>query len=254
MADLTTDDRNYEPGQHPDLPPPPGTVGVLGWIRQNLFSSIGNTLLTLLAIYIIYLVVPPIVEWAILTAQIGGDSRTDCTNEGACWALIRVRFSQFMYGFYPSDQYWRVNIAGVLMVLALVPILFENVPYRKWGMLYAACFPILAFFLLAGGLGLDFVETDKWGGLMLTMVIAVVGIAASLPIGIVLALGRRSQMPIVRILCVAFIELMRGVPLITVLFMASVMLPLFLPEGVNFNKLLRALIAVALFNSAYMAR
>jgi general L-amino acid transport system permease protein len=158
-----------------------------------------------------------------------------------------------MFGFYPAAEYWRVILAGILMLLALAYVLFEHLPYRIWGLLYAALYPIIAFFLLAGGLGLEPVETDRWGGLMLTIVIGVTGIVASLPIGIVLALGRRSQMPIVRILCVAFIEFIRGVPLITVLFMASVMLPLFLPEGVNFNKLLRALIGVALFSSAYMA-
>ena len=253
MSETSMDARKHAPGQHPDLPPPIGTVGVLGWLRANLFSSIPNSIATLLALYILYLAIPPILNWAFFEAQLSGDSRTDCTNAGACWALVRVRFNQFMYGFYPSDEYWRLNLAGILMLLALVPVLFENVPYRKIGMLYSACFPVIAFILLYGGFGLPEVETDIWGGLMLTVVVGMTGIVASLPIGIVLALGRRSQMPIVRLLCVAFIEFIRGVPLITVLFMASVVLPLFLPEGVNFNKLLRVLIGVSLFASAYMA-
>jgi len=253
MADTTMQERSYPPGQHPDLPPPVGTVGVLGWLRANLFSSIPNSIATLIALYLIYLGLPPILDWAIFDAQVWGDSRNDCQNAGACWALVRVRFPQYMYGFYPSDQYWRVNLAGILLLLALVPVLFEKVRYRRLAMIFSAFYPIIAFILLFGGLGLREVETDRWGGLMLTIVVGMTGIVASLPIGILLALGRRSQMPIVRMLCVAFIELIRGVPLITVLFMASVVLPLFLPEGVNFNKLLRVLIGVALFSSAYMA-
>ena len=253
MTDAALQERSHPPGQHPDLPPPIGTVGVLGWLRMNLFSSIPNTIATLLAIYLLYLAIPPILNWVIFDAQVSGDSRTDCTNVGACWALVRVRFSQFMYGFYPSDQYWRINLSGILLLLAVVPVLFEKVPYRKIGMLYAAIYPVIAFLLLYGGIGLPAVETDIWGGLTLNVVVGVTGIVASLPIGIVLALGRRSQMPVVRMLCVAFIEFVRGVPLITVLFMASVVLPLFLPEGVNFNKLLRVLIGVSLFSAAYMA-
>ncbi len=245
--------QSYAPGQHPDLPPPRLSVGALGWMRANLFSSIPNTILTLGAIYLLYLIIPPTLDWAIFNAEVEGGSRTDCTRLGACWALVRVRFNQFMFGFYPADQYWRVILAGFMLVATLVPILFENVPYRGWGLLYAATYPLWAFFLLSGGYGLEVVQTDKWGGLTLTMVIGVTGIAVSLPIGVLLALGRRSQMPIVRMLCVAFIEFIRGVPLITVLFMSSVMLPLFLPEGVNFDKLLRALIGVGLFSSAYMA-
>lgn len=253
MADITTQGRSYPVGEHPDLPPPPGTVGVIGWLRANLFSSIANSLATIIALYLIYLALPPILNWAIFDAQVWGDSRNDCQNAGACWALIRVRFGQYMYGFYPSDQYWRPNLAGILMLAALVPVLFEKVPFRNLLLLFSAFYPIVAFVLLYGGLGMQEIETDKWGGLMLTIVIGITGIVASLPIGILLALGRRSEMPIVRMLCVAFIELIRGVPLITVLFMASVILPLFLPEGVNFNKLLRVLIGVALFSSAYMA-
>ena len=253
MADTMANERRYAPGQHPDLPPPSISVGMVGWLRQNLFSSISNSVLTCLCIALILYVVPGLLSWAIFDAQVDGSSRTDCSNAGACWALVRVRFNQFMFGFYPTTEYWRVVLAGILMLTALAYVLFDKMPYRTWGLLGAALYPVIAFFLLAGGLGLEAVETDKWGGLMLTVVIGVTAISASLPIGIVLALGRRSRMPIVRVLCVAFIELIRGVPMITVLFMASVMLPLFLPEGVNFNKLLRALIGISLFASAFMA-
>ncbi len=253
MAEATANQQEHAPGQHPDESPPSMSVGAIGWMRENLFSSVLNVILTILSLALIFFVLKGVLTWAVFDAQISGDSRTDCTNEGACWALIRVRFNQFMFGFYPPDHYWRVIVAGVLMIVAFLPVLFENVPHRGWGLLFAAFYPIIAFFLLFGGLGFETVETDRWGGLMLTIVIGITGIVASLPIGIVLALGRRSQMPIVRVLCVCFIEFVRGVPLITVLFMASVMLPLFLPEGTHFNKLLRALIGVALFSSAYMA-
>lgn len=252
MAEQT---QTYITGQHPDLPPPASQVGVIGWLRSNLFSSPLNTVLTLASLYIVYVVVPPVIEWAFLTADWRGDTREDCTSGGACWVFIGTRFDQFMYGFFPNAQRWRVDLAAVLLAVTIVPLMFERMPGRKWLAIFVLfVYPVIAFFLLAGGsFGLPAVETPRWGGLMLTLVIAIVGIVASLPIGIVLALGRRSNMPIVRSICVAFIELWRGVPLITVLFMSSVMFPLFMPEGVNFDKLLRALIGVMLFSSAYMA-
>ena len=252
MADNT---QTYAPGTHPSLPPPVTSVGAVGWLRQNLFSSFSNTVLTVLALYLLYLVVPPIIEWVFLKSNLDGDSREACTSGGACWVFINARFAQFMYGFYPEAERWRVDVVGLLLVVQITLLLIKVFPWKKWLALFALIiYPVIAFYLLSGGaFGLETVETAKWGGLMLTLVIAVVGIVASLPIGIVLALGRRSNMPVVRSVCVAFIELWRGVPLITVLFMASVMLPLFLPEGVNFDKLLRALIGVTLFSAAYMA-
>jgi len=252
MADQS---QTYETGRHPDLPPPASQVGVIGWLRNNLFSSPLNTVLTFISVYVIYVVVPPVIHWAFLAADWVGESREDCNSGGACWVFIAARFNQFMYGFFPIDQRWRVDVAAILLAITIVPLMFEKTPGRKWLAVFVLfAYPVIAFFLLAGGsFGLSSVETPKWGGLMLTLVIAIVGIVASLPIGIVLALGRRSDMPIVRSFCVAFIELWRGVPLITVLFMSSVMFPLFMPEGVNFDKLLRALIGVMLFSAAYMA-
>jgi general L-amino acid transport system permease protein len=242
---------------HPDLPPPITNVGVIGWLRQNLFSSWINTFWTLLASYLIYLTIPPLINWAIIDANWIGDSRASCdaNQSGACWVFISARFDQFMYGFYPESEYWRVNLAAILLLAMMTPLFLERFHYKAW--LAAAIlfvYPVVAYTLFAGDVfGLMDVETSRWGGLMLTLVLSGVGIVASLPIGIVLALGRRSNMPIVKSLSIVFIELWRGVPLITVLFMASVMLPLFLPEGTHLDKLLRAMIGIVLFQSAYMA-
>jgi general L-amino acid transport system permease protein len=239
----------------PDLAPPSASIGAIAWLRQNLFSSPLNTILTLICLYVLYRILPPLVNWAILDANFVGDSRDDCVSGGACWVFIRARFSQFMYGFYPVDQRWRINLAFLILIIALVPLFLPRVRHKAvLALVLLIVYPVVAYYLFHGGLfGLPVVETSLWGGLFLTLVIASVGIVASLPFGILLALGRRSAMPVVRAVCVTFIELIRGVPLITVLFMASVMLPLFLPAGVNFDKLLRALVGVTLFTAAYMA-
>jgi general L-amino acid transport system permease protein len=317
-------------------PPPATSSGAVAWIRANLFSSVSNTILTLFALFLIYLIVPPLLSFAFFEAVWSGDNRAACATEqqggiqpngwfGACWAYVGAYFEQFIYGRYPDSQLWRVNIVGILFFGSLIPLLIPSAPFKRENIIFVGViFPIAALILLTGGhfnldgflptgfllregllkfwvdyailsaviiaiaagiarlsdkdpmpsirgaaiamggiaivmallavdFGLRHVPTDRWGGLLVTMVIAVTGIAASLPIGIVLALGRRSNMPIVRMASVIFIEFWRGVPLITVLFMSSVMLPLFLPEGVTFDKLLRALVGVAMFASAYMA-
>ena len=452
-------EQTHDPGIHPSLPPPSSTVGLKGWLRTNLFSSPVNIALTLIAIYLVYILVPPVIQWAFIDADWVGETSKDCSREGACWIFIRVWFKQLMYGRYPDVELWRVNTAYVIAIAAAIPLFIPGFRYKQWiGVFLLIIFPFIALYLfvglskqtveawpyrlmaycaialgvvallpvmgiwrkksraistvllvltpiwglstssswtngtLAGASGtvatfaiilaavpvialvivvmrpqwrqviagqfgplcigtgilaligfalpamfwndiagpsppwpfivtpaflalaaispwgyddqagmpgrlahllvpvyliiiyllmvgppdvlnfgildwtpntksffvgvqgtLPYVETPLWGGLFLTLVIALVGIVASLPIGIVLALGRRSTMPVVRAICVAFIELWRGVPLITVLFMASVMFPLFMPEGLTFDKLLRALIGVMLFSAAYMA-
>lgn len=239
----------------PDLPPPRTSVGFIGWLRNNLFPSPLNTLLTLLALYIIYLVVVPTVSWVFLNSDWVGESRDACTSGGACWVFISARFNLFMYGFYPESEYWRVNLVFAILALLLVLLHIKQLPRKGWlGAFALIGYPIIAFYLFSGGIfGLEKVETSRWGGLSLTLVLSGVGIVASLPIGVILALGRNSQMPIVKAVSIVFIEFWRGVPLITVLFMSSVMLPLFLPEGTSFDKLLRAMIGIVLFESAYMA-
>jgi general L-amino acid transport system permease protein len=352
--------------RHPDLPPPASEVGVYGWVYHNLFSTWYNIALTLVGGLAAFAALYMIIGFVFVDAVWTGEDRSGCEVDGAlartCWVFVGVRFHQFMYGFYPFAERWRVDYSFLLLVLAFIPLFMDDewikrryglavagiatlisliaygvgpalvtallmlAPYgltyarvgtllprsdanaavgfgvrlgfisaastagyflgwailgeaeanslgwmsalvafglvtlnrasvKAWIAFLLICiYPFIAFYLWFGdGFGLEFVETSRWGGLFLTLVVAGSGIAASLPIGIVFALGRRSEMPAIRAVSIAFIELWRGVPLITVLFMSSVMLPLFLPEGVNFDKLLRALIGVGLFSAAYMA-
>ena len=252
---MTDESMTYAPGKHPDLPPPASTVGAVGWLRQNLFSSPVNIFFTGLAMWLIYVALPPIIQWVFIDADWAGSTRDDCSREGACWVFIRVWFKQLMYGRYPNTELWRINLSYVILVGAMVPLFIPRFKWKMWIAVFLLVgYPIIAYYLFVGdSFGLMHVESPLWGGLFLTLVISIVGIVASLPIGIVLALGRRSQMPVVRAMCIGFIEFWRGVPLITVLFMSSVMFPLFLPEGMHFDKLLRALIGVMLFSAAYMA-
>jgi general L-amino acid transport system permease protein len=243
--------------EEPILAPPMSNVGAVGWMRANLFSSTTNTVLTVLGILLVLWVLPPLIKWAFIDAVWSGDSRDACVvpGAGACWAFVKAKFAQFMYGRYPIDERWRVDLTGILLIVGLLPMAIPSVPRKRENAFYLlVIFPIVAFTLLVGGyFGLRHVETALWGGLLVTLVVAITGIVVSMPLGVILALGRRSKLPIIRFFSIAFIEFWRGVPLITVLFMASVMLPIFLPPGVNFDKLLRALIGVALFASAYMA-
>ncbi|MBE7637044.1 ABC transporter permease subunit [Sneathiella sp. P13V-1] len=240
--------------RHPEMPPPVTTTGVIGWLRQNLFSSWFNTILTVVAAYVAYKALYAFIDFTIISANFAGTTRDDCTLDGACWVFIKQRFGQVMYGFYPEAERWRINVGYVLGAIGLFLVLSNYVKNKKWPALYLfVIYPIICYFLFFGGFGLEVVETSQWGGLFLTLVLASVSIFVALPLGIILALGRRSEMPVVRMVCVGFIELIRAVPLISVLFMASVMLPLFLPEGQNFDKLIRALVGMSLFSAAYMA-
>ncbi|MFI8226271.1 amino acid ABC transporter permease [Pseudomonas sp. NPDC085632] len=233
----------------PDMPPPNSSIGVVAWMRANMFSSWLNTLLTLFAFYLIYLVVPPILSWAIIDANWVGTTRADCTKDGACWVFIQQRFGQFMYGYYPPELRWRVDLTVWLAVIGVAPLFISRFAHKAvYGLSFLVLYPIIAYILLHGGFGLTNVATSQWGGLMLTLVIATVGIAGALPLGIVLALGRRSNMPAIRVVCVTFIEFWRGVPV-----WSAVLRPQCLPQGMNFDKLLRALIGVILFQSAYVA-
>ncbi|MSO92207.1 MAG: amino acid ABC transporter permease [Rhodospirillales bacterium] len=230
-------------------------VGVYGWLRANLFSSPVNVILTLLAAYIIYLAFPPLIQWVFINADWQGDTREACRREGACWVFVKVWLRQFMYGRYPSTEIWRINTAYAILALGMIPMFIPRVRGKAWIAAFLLFgYPVVAYYLFYGSaFGQVVVETPLWGGLFLTLVIASVGIVGSLPIGIVLALGRRSRLPIIQSVSIAFIEIWRGVPLITVLFMASVMFPLFMPEGLTIDRLARALVGVMLFSAAYMA-
>ncbi len=227
------------------------------WARANLFASWSDTLLTCLALWLLWTLIPPIIEWTLIHASWTGEDRNACLKEvqGACWPFVTAKWQQFIYGRYPLDEIWRVNLAFLIGAGGLTPLLIPSAPAKRLNTLFMLLvYPLIAFILLTGGwFGLAPVETALWGGLVVTLVVAITGNVASLPLGIVLALGRRSSLPVIRMLCIGFIEFWRGIPLITVLFMASVMLPLFLNEGVTIDKLLRCLIGVALFSSAYMA-
>lgn len=240
----------------PTMTAPVSNRGIIGWMRANLFATPRDSVLSILVLLLLAWVLPPIFKWAVTDAVWTGDSRDACIGPevGACWAFVKAKFGQFIYGRYPVELRWRVNLTGLLLIIGLIPIAMPSMPYKRENALYLLVgFPILAFILLTGQFGLEPVETSRWGGLLVTLVVAIVGIVVSFPLGILLALGRRSEMPIIKMFSIIFIEFWRGVPLITVLFMASVMLPLFLPPGTTFDKFLRALIAVSLFASAYMA-
>ena len=254
--DSVTGDGGYLPGTHPDLKPPSSVYGPIHWVRVNLFGSVTNTVLTFLVVYLLYSIIPMLAEWMFFDAAFEGESRKDCravAPNGACWAFIGNRLSLFIYGFYPEPERWRVDLSFLLLILALVPVLYDGMPHRGKGLIYSCLYPLIAAFFLVGGIGLERVPTDQFGGLMLNVIIGVTGIAFSLPIGVVLALGRQSHLPIVRILCIGFIEFIRGVPLITLFFVAAVMLSYFVPPGTNFDLLVRILIMGTLFASGYMA-
>ena len=215
----------------PQQPPPATTVGVIGWVRANLFSSYLNAFLTVAALVVLWRVLPPLLGWGLFNADFSGETGADCTGEGACWAWLDQRINQFLYGFYPPEAYWRVNLALLLLVPAVAYVLVERLPLARYGRWFSLAYPVIAAFLLVG----------------------LAGIALSLPFGIALALGRRSRLPIARIFCVAFIELIRGVPLITLLFVAIVILQLFLPQDVSLDQLVRVVIMITAFSSAYLA-
>lgn len=236
---------------------PPRLLRLARTLQETLFSTPANTVLSLVALWLAYVVISTFVDWAILSATFSGADGAACRapGAGACWPFIADKAGTFIYGRYPEALRWRVDLSCLLAVAGLVPLMIPGVPRKGLLTLYTlVVVPIVAFFLLTGGVfGLEPVSTDRFGGFMLTLIIAITGIATSFPLGVLLALGRRSELPVVRLASQVYIELVRGVPLVTVLFMASVMLPLFLPADVTIDKVLRALVGVSLFSAAYIA-
>ena len=243
-------------------PAPVPMSGARGWMRANLLSTPFNVVLTILIVLLLAWVANELAKFLIFNAVWSGTDRNACLESiqhreiGACWPFVWERWSYFVYGSYPIPQRWRVDLFFVMLAVGVVWLLWLEAPRRDLGVVYSfIVLPVVSYILLHGFelIGMPLVDTVLWGGVLVTVVVASVGIVLSLPLGILLALGRRSRMPTVKLFSVMFIEFVRGVPLITVLFMASVMLPLFVPEALEPDKLLRALIGIALFASAYMA-
>lgn len=230
-------------------------IKVLKGIHQKLFATAVDSVISVIILALLLYVGPKLLDWFVLSADFLGSTKADCDSGGACWVFIKVRILQFIYGFYPYDQLWRVNLSFILVGVGLFGSLTGRLGSQAlWFVATTTVIPLFVWLFLVGSVfGLQVVETSEWGGLLVTLVIAFVGIAFSLPMGMILALARRSKQPIFRMLSVIFIESWRGVPLITVLFMSSVMLPIFLPDSWSIDKLLRALCGVLFFSSAYMA-
>lgn len=230
-------------------------VSSLDILNKNINSNNFNALLTLFTIFIIIKSIPPMLDWFILDANFAGNSKEDCTGDGACWVFIKVWFNRFMYGLYPDAEQWRINTAFLILFAIVGVSFFVSEKLKKYFILFLVfVFPFLGIKLISGGsFGLEYVESAAWGGLSLTFIISAFAILFCFPIGVILALGRRSSLPAIKYISIGFIELWRGVPLITVLFMSAVMFPMFLPDGTFIDKLIRVLIAITLFEAAYMA-
>lgn len=223
--------------------------------RQRLFATPAAAIVTLLIAALIAWVAVPLIRWALIDASWSGTTRNDCTVGGACWVFIRMRFGQFMYGLYPAEERWRANLTGIIFALGIASVFLAPARHRlKLAIAALVILPPLGIALLSGGIfGLRYIETREWGGLMLTLFISVYASLIAIPLGILLALGRQSELKIVKLVSVLFIEFWRGVPIIAVIFLASLLLPLILPGGVGIDRLARAVIGLGLVIAAYMA-
>ena len=224
-------------------------------INKNINSSNFNAILTLLIIFVLIKVTPQLLNWFFFDADFVGSTKQDCTSDGACWVFIKVWFNRFMYGMYPDVEQWRINTAFLMLFFLIGASFFVPTKIKKYLIIFLLfVYPIIGIKLIAGGdFGLQYIETNAWGGLSLTFIVSAFALILCFPIGMFLALGRRSNLPAIRYSSIGFIELWRGVPLITVLFMAAVMFPMFLPDGTYVDKLIRVLIAITFFEAAYMA-
>ena len=233
--------------------PPLTNIGIIGWIKNNLFNGVFNSILTIITLFFLWKVLPPFIRWAFIDSAWHTTGQACRKAAGACWSIISMNYRFILFGFYPYDLQWRPFLA----MMILFGLLFYSRERNHWKKPLAYAWIIGLFtmgLLMKGGiLGLTSVESTQWGGLPLTLLLAVFGLTAAYPLGVVLALGRRSKMPGVKVLCILYIELIRGVPLISLLFMSAIIFPLFLPEGVTFNKILRAQVAIILFTAAYIA-
>lgn len=255
---ITTDIMPVAPRLAPAL-----SVGWLGWVRANLFSSWLNSLVTIALAYFIVKYAIGFVDWAFVQAiwsvpndAAGRPDTSSCRDNkglGACWAVINEKHRFMLFGTYPYEQHWRPAVVCVLFVGLYIVSAMRRFWRWELALIWAAVLTVIAVLMWGGVLGMPYVPQERWGGLPITLILATFGLAFAFPLAILVALGRRSKLPAIKALCVLYVELIRGVPLISLLFMASVMFPLFLPEGVNIDKLLRAQIAIILFAGAYLA-
>lgn len=232
--------------------PPITNVGIIGWIRANLFSSPLNAFLTLIVASILWFSVLPFLKWALIDSCWHPDANCRETG-GACWSIITANYKVILFGFYPQDILWRPITAIVMLVTLLVISRNRNFWTAYLGYAWVISLVIMGILLKGGIFGLVPVDIGQWGGIILTLLLSVFGLTAAYPLGILLALGRQSKMPVIKTFCIFYIELIRGVPLISLLFMSSVVFPLFLPEGVSINGILRAQVAIIMFTAAYIA-
>ena len=230
-------------------------IRILDNFNKNVNSTTFNAILTLLIIFIFFKYTPPLLNWLIFDADFVGSAKEDCTSGGACWVFVKVWFKRFMYGMYPNPEQWRINTAFFILFVLIGAACFVPSQYKKYIILFMLfIYPIIGIKLISGGIfGLKWIETGAWGGLSLTLIVSAFALILCFPIGMFLALGRRSELPAIKYSSIGFIEIWRGVPLITVLFMSAVMFPMFLPDGTYMDKLMRVVIAITLFEAAYMA-
>ena len=234
-------------------------IKILDSLNKNINTSNFNAVLSVIIILLVIFSLPPLLNWLIFDANIAGDTKEACTGGGACWVYIKVWFNRFMYGMYPNAEQWRINVTFILVLAFmaagfLVPARFRNYLSFYYTILLPVISFILIYYIISGGsFGLVWVETGAWGGLSLTFMVSFFSLIFCFPLGMMLALGRRSNLPVVKYSSLSFIEFWRGVPLITVLFMSAVMFPMFLPDGTYVDKLIRVVVAITLFEAAYTA-
>jgi len=248
MTDTTTHTADAE-----EIKPPVTEVGLIGWIKSNLFNGWFNSLLTIVTLLFLWYIVPPLFRWAFLDAAWSTTGFGCREAAGACWSVVTQNLRFILFGFYPYAEQWR----PLLAMLILFGLLFYSRDRKHWtkylGYAWIAGLALMGLLMRGGILGLESVESTRWGGLPLTLLLSVFGLTAAYPLGVLLALGRQSQLRGIKVLCVVYIEAIRGVPLISLLFMGSIIFPLFLPEGITINKILRAQVAIILFTAAYIA-
>lgn len=235
------------------LKPPASSIGVIGWIRQNLFSSPLNSILTIIVLFAMYKIIPPVFKWAFISSHWFSTSNECRASGGACWSVVTANLRFIIFGLYPRELHWRPLVAMILLVILLIYIKERKHWNSRLIWICPLAMTIMGILMKGGIFGLEPVESTKWSGLPLTLMLSVFGMFSAYPLGILLALGRRSKMPAIKSLCIVYIEVIRGVPLISMLFMSAIMFPLFLPEGITINKILRAQAAIIIFTAAYIA-